>query len=230
MIVAYILCGLVALVIAYALAEMVVVHPTAGAFGTIAHSYLGPWAGFVLRWTYWAMQVIAIGGEVIAAGIYVQYWWPSLPLWLPVLLFAALALLVNAAAVSLFGEFEYWFAMIKVTAITVFILIGLAVIFLGLPHHPATGVDNLTSHGGFLPNGMTGLATAMIFVLFSYIGTEVVSVTAAESQDPRRDVPEAARQMIIRLALFYVLAVVVVVTVVPWTSPPRAVPWTRARS
>lgn len=216
-IVAYILCGLVALVIAYALAEMVVVHPTAGAFGTIAHSYLGPWAGFVLRWTYWSMQVIAIGGEVIAAGIYVQYWWPSLPLWVPVLLFAALALLVNAAAVSLFGEFEYWFAMIKVTAITVFILIGLAVIFLGLPHHPATGVDNLTSHGGFLPNGMSGLATAMIFVLFSYIGTEVVSVTAAESQNPRRDVPKAARQMITRLALFYVLAIVVVVTVVPWT-------------
>jgi len=216
-IVAYILCGLIALVIAYALAEMVVVHPTAGAFGTIAHSYLGPWAGFVLRWTYWCMQVIAIGGEVIAAGIYVQYWWPSVPLWLPVLVFAALALVVNAAAVSLFGEFEYWFAMIKVTAITVFILIGLAVIFFGLPRHPATGLHNLTAHDGFLPNGISGLATAMIFVLFSYIGTEVVSVTAAESENPQRDVPKAARRMIARLALFYVLAIVVVVTVVPWT-------------
>ena len=216
-IIAYTLCGLVALVIAWALAEMVVVHPTSGAFGTIAHAYLGGGVGFVLRWTYWAMQAIAIGGEMIAAGIYVQFWWPSLPLWLPVLVFSAVVMTVNAIAVGVFGEVEYWFAMVKVTAICLFILLGLVLIFVGLPHHPSTGVSNLHSHGGFLPHGLSGVATAMVFVMFSYIGTEVVSVTAAESEDPVRDIPRAARAMVLRLALFYILAILIVVTVVPWT-------------
>jgi AAT family amino acid transporter len=216
-IVAYTLCGLVALVIAWALAEMVVVHPTAGAFGAIAHAYLGGGVGFVLRWTYWAMQAIAIGGEMIAAGIYVKYWWPDLPLWLPVLVFSLLVLGINSLAVRAFGEFEYWFAMIKVTAISVFVLLGLVLIFVGLPDRPATGFGNLHEHGGFLPHGISGLATAMVFVLFSYIGTEVVSVTAAESENPTRDIPRAARAMVLRLALFYILAILVMVVVVPWT-------------
>jgi L-asparagine transporter-like permease len=214
---AYILCGLVALVIAWALAEMVVVHPTAGAFGAIAHNYLGAGTGFVLRWTYWAMQVIAIGGEMIAAGVYVKFWWPELPLWLPVVVFSALVLAVNAAAVHLFGSFEYWFAMIKVTAIAVFVLLGLVLVVFGLPDRPAVGTSNLLVDGGFFPNGITGLMLAMVFVLFSYIGTEVVSVTAAESENPQRDIPRAARAMVLRLALFYVLAILVVVLVVPWT-------------
>ncbi|MEV1170380.1 amino acid permease [Nonomuraea sp. NPDC049784] len=217
-IVAYVICAGVALVIGWSLAEMVVVHPEAGAFGVIAHRYLGPWAGFVVRWTYWTIQVIAIGGEVIAAGIYVQFWWPSLPLWLPVTVFSAVVLAMNAAAVKLFGEVEYWFAMIKVVAIIVFILLGVVLITVGLPGADATGVSNLTAHDGFLPNGMSGLFLAMVFVLFSYIGTEVVSVTAAESENPARDIPRAARRMITRLALFYVLAIAIVLTVVPWTT------------
>ncbi|GAA5115533.1 amino acid permease [Pseudonocardia adelaidensis] len=216
-VVAYTLCGLVALVIAWALAEMVVVHPTAGAFGSIAHAYLGAGTGFVLRWTYWAMQAIAIGGEMIAAGIYVQFWWPDLPLWLPVLVFSLVVLAVNSFAVKAFGETEYWLAMIKVSAICIFILLGVVLIVVGLPGRPATGVENLYAEGGFLPNGLPGLALAMVFVLFSYIGTEVVSVTAAESANPTRDVPRAARAMVLRLALFYILAVLVMVTVVPWT-------------
>ncbi|MFB9475826.1 amino acid permease [Nonomuraea salmonea] len=217
-IVAYVICAGVALVIGWSLAEMVVVHPEAGAFGVIAHRYLGPWAGFVVRWTYWTIQVIAIGGEVIAAGIYVQFWWPSLPLWLPVAVFSVVVLGVNAAAVRLFGEIEYWFAMIKVVAIIVFILLGLVLVTVGLPSADATGLTNLTAHDGFLPNGMSGLFLAMVFVLFSYIGTEVVSVTAAESENPVRDIPRAARRMITRLALFYVVAIAIVLTVVPWTT------------
>lgn len=216
-VIAYILCGLVALVIAWALAEMVVVHPTAGAFGSIAHAYLGAGSGFVLRWTYWAMQAIAIGGEMIAAGIYVRFWWPELPLWVPVLVFSLVVLAVNSFAVKAFGETEYWLAMIKVSAICVFVLLGAVLIVFGLPGRPATGAENLYAEGGFLPSGLPGLGLAMVFVLFSYIGTEVVSVTAAESENPTRDVPRAARAMVLRLALFYILAVLVMVTVVPWT-------------
>lgn len=216
-IVAYVVCALVALVIAWALAEMVVVHPTAGAFGAIAHMYLGGWAGFVTRWTYWTIQVIAVGGEVIAAGIYIQYWWPQIPLWLPVVVFSLAVLVVNALAVRVFGEFEYWFAMVKVAAIVVFLLLGAALIVFGLPGTHATGVHNLTAHGGFFPNGVGGLFLALVFVIFSFIGTEVVAVTAAESRDPTRDIPRAARRMVLRLVLFYVLAIGVVLCVVPWT-------------
>jgi L-asparagine transporter-like permease len=217
-IVAYVACALIALVIGWSLAEMAVVHPAAGSFGTIARQYLGAWAGFVVRWTYWTIQVIAVGGEVIAAGIYTKYWWPHLPLWVPVVVFSAVVLGVNMVAVSLFGRVEYWFSMIKVTAIIVFILLGLAYIFLGLPGHAAVGTHNIGSHGGFLPHGLSGLGLAFVFVIFSYIGTEVVAVTAAESENPTRDIPRAARRMVLRLALFYCLAIAVVVTIVPWTQ------------
>lgn len=210
--VAYVACGLIALVIGWALAEMAVVHPAAGSFGTIARHYLGPWAGFVIRWTYWTIQVIAVGGEVIAAGIYMRYWWPHLPLWAPVVVFSALILTVNAITVTVFGRFEYWFSTVKVTAIIVFILLGAAYIFLGLPGHPAVGTHNV---GDFAPNGLSGLGLAFVFVIFSYIGTEVVAVTAAESRNPTRDIPRAARRMVVRLALFYCLAIAVVVTIVP---------------
>lgn len=216
-IVAYVACGLVALVISFALAEMVVVHPDAGSFGTIAHRYLGPWAGFVIRWTYWAIQAIAIGGEMVAAGIYVQHWWPAMPLWLPVVVFSVAMLAVNAITVRLFGEIEYWFSMIKVTAISVFILVGAGYIFFGLPGHAALGTGNVTAHGGFLPNGVSGLGLAFVFVIFSFVGTEVVAVTAAEAEDPVRDIPRAARRMVVRLGLFYVAAIAIVVTIVPWT-------------
>jgi AAT family amino acid transporter len=221
-IIAYIVCGLVALVIAWALAEMVVVHPTAGAFGVLAHSYVGRWAGFVVRWTYWAIQCIAIGGEVIAAGIFVRFWWPDIPLWLSTVVFSVAILAVNAAAVNLFGKIEYWFAMIKVSAIVAFILLGLALLFFGLPGQAPLGLGNLTSEGGFMPNGIQGLLLAMVFVIFSFIGTEVVSVTAAESENPGRDVVRATRSMALRLTLFYVVAISIVLTVVPWTQTSQA--------
>nr|WP_042178370.1 amino acid permease [Kibdelosporangium sp. MJ126-NF4]CEL13142.1 D-serine/D-alanine/glycine transporter [Kibdelosporangium sp. MJ126-NF4]CTQ98830.1 D-serine/D-alanine/glycine transporter [Kibdelosporangium sp. MJ126-NF4] len=216
-ILAYVLCALVALVIAWALAEMVVVHPEAGSFGAIAQRYLGPLAGFVQRWTYWTIQVIAVGGEVVAAGLYVRFWWPQIPLWLLVVVFSVVVLGSNALAVRFFGTVEYWFAMIKVVAIVVFIGLGIVLITVGLPESPATGLANLTGHGGFLPNGVEGLLLAMVFVLFSYIGTEVVAVTAAESEQPERDIPRAARRMVLRLVLFYVISIAIVLAVVPWT-------------
>jgi amino acid transporter, AAT family len=216
-ILAYVACALVALVIAFALAEMVSVHPMTGSFGTLAHMYLGAGAGFVVRWTYWAIQVIAVGGEVLAIGIYTQYWWPNLPLWLPVAIFSVALLVINAITVSMFGEVEYWFSMVKVVAIAAFILLGAFYLFFGLPGHSSPGSGNLTAHGGFLPHGVHGLALAFVFVIFSFIGTEVVAVTAAESRNPERDIPRAARSMIARLSLFYILAIGIVVALVPWT-------------
>ncbi|MFI1799508.1 amino acid permease [Streptomyces sp. NPDC020379] len=217
-IVAYAAGAVLALALAYALAEMTVAHPGAGGFGAIAHAYLGPWAGFVQRWMYWVAQVVNIGSEVTAAGMYVRFWWPELPLWVPVVFFSLAMLLVNAASVRFFGEFEYWFAMIKVVTIVVFVLLGLACITVGLPGREPVGLGAWTEHGGFAPGGLTGLWLAMTVVTFGYMGTEAVALTAAESRDPARDIPRAARGMVLRLALFYLLAMAVVVTVAPLTG------------
>lgn len=217
-IIAYAVAAFAALALAYALAEMVVVHPEAGGFGPIAQRYLGGLAGFVQRWIYWAAQVANIGSEVVAAGLYVRFWYPQLPLWLPVVVFSVVMLAINAAAVRYFGEFEYWFALIKVVTIVVFILLGLTYIVFGLPGRPATGVSALTGHGGFLPNGLGAVWLALTAVTFSYLGTEAIGVTASESRDPGRDVPRAARNMVLRLGLFYVLGMLVVVSVLPWNQ------------
>ncbi|MFI9203997.1 amino acid permease [Streptomyces sp. NPDC053048] len=214
-IIAYAAGAVLALALAYALAEMTVVHPRAGGFGAVAHTYLGPWAGFVQRWMYWVAQVVNIGSEVTAAGMYVRFWWPQLPLWVPVVFFSVAMLLVNAASVRFFGEFEYWFAMIKIVTISVFVLLGIAFITVGLPGSDPVGLAAWTGDGGFAPGGITGLWLAMTVVTFGYMGTEAVALTAAESRDPARDIPRAARGMVLRLALFYVLAMAIVVSIVP---------------
>lgn len=215
---AYVVAALATLALAYALAEMIVVHPEAGGFGPIAHRYLGGLASFVQRWFYCATQVVNVGGEVVAAGLYVRFWYPSLPLWVPVTVFSLLLLAVNAAAVRFFGEFEYWFSMIKVVTVSVFILLGLTYMFIGLPGKEAVGAEALTAHGGFLPQGLGPVWLALTVVTFSYLGVETVALAAAESRNPTRDVPRAARGTVARLALFYVLGMFVVVSILPWNE------------
>ncbi|SDN71557.1 amino acid permease [Allokutzneria albata] len=217
-VVVYAVAAVVALALAYALAEMTAVHPEAGGFGAISHRYLGPLAGFVQRWLYIVAQVVNIGSEVVAAGLYVQFWWPDVPLWAPVVGFSVLILTVNTLSVRFFGEFEYWFAMIKVATIVVFIGIGVYFLLFGFAGHPSPGLSAVTGHGGFLPNGLGAAWLALSVVTFSYMGTEAVTLTAAESRDPERDVPRAARSMVLRLGLFYVLGTAVLVLVVPWTE------------
>src|SRR5580704_9443928 len=140
--VSYAIAGFIAVVMVFSLSEMAVVHPTAGSFGTYAETYLSPWAGFVVRYTYWFAQVIAVGGEAVAAGVYMTYWFPDVPVWLWSLGFASVLLYVNTRAVSNFGSVEYWFALIKVVAIVLFIVLGISEIF-GLGQ-PAAGFHNLT--------------------------------------------------------------------------------------
>src|SRR5579859_6244987 len=149
-ILSYLLGAGIALIMSYVLTEMAVVHPVAGAFGVYAEKYLNPWAGFSVRATYGVAQIIAIGAEVTAAGIYISYWLPNVPQWIWVVLVSAALVALNSMQVNRLGEFEYWFAMIKVTAIVAFIIVGLALIF-GLSGRPAIGLANLTQHGGFLP-------------------------------------------------------------------------------
>jgi AAT family amino acid transporter len=213
----YIIAGFIALVMVFSLSEMAVVHPAAGSFGVYAETYLNPWSGFVVRYTYWFCQVIAIGGEAVAAGIYMTYWFAEVPVWMWSVAFALVLLYVNARSVSNFGTFEYWFAMIKVSAIVLFIILGMVhILGIGVP---AVGFHNLTGlPGGFAPHGMLGIWMAVIMGVFSFNGIEVIAVTSGETQDPVKAIPAALRTMLLRLFLFYILALTIVVSFVPWTE------------
>ena len=213
----YLIGAVIALLFMGALSEMAVAHPAPGSFGVYAEMYVNPWAGFVVRYTYWACQVIAIGGEAVAIAIYCQWWFPHTPQWLWVTAFGVALLLVNASSVGSFGGVEYWLSMIKVVAIMLFIGLGIALLT-GIGHRPAIGLANLTAHGGFFAKGGAAVWTAIVFVIFSFIGTEVVAVTAGEAKDPSVAVPRAMRQVVGRLIVFYLGAMFVLVAIVPWTA------------
>jgi L-asparagine transporter-like permease len=213
----YAIAGFIALVVVFSLSEMAVAHPAAGSFGVYAETYLNPWAGFVVRYTYWAAQIIATAGESVAGGVYMTFWFPGTPVWLWSLGFGAALLMLNARSVATFGSAEYGFALIKVCAIILFIILGLSKI-LGLGSAP-TGLVNLThSPGGLLPHGLLGVWMAVIVGCFSFNGVEVIAVTSGETKNPARAIPAALRSMIFRLFVFYVISLAIIVTVSPWTD------------
>jgi len=216
-ILSYLLGAAIALIMSYVLTEMAVVHPVAGAFGIYAEKYLNPWAGFSVRATYGFAQIIAIGAEVTAAGIYISFWFPNVPQWIWLVLVSAALVALNSMQVNRLGEFEYWFAMIKVAAILAFIVLGLALIF-GVGSRHAIGLANLTQHGGFLPSGWKGVWLSLTITVTSYMGVEIIAVTAGEAQHPEVTIPRAMRNIVYRLILFYVLAIAIMVTMVPWNQ------------
>ena len=230
-IVTYLLGAVLAVIMAYALAEMAVVHPVAGSFGIYAETYLSPWAGFTVRSTYGLIQIIAIGAEVTAVAIYFSFWFPSVPAWLWIVAVSTGLITVNALQVSNFGEFEYWFALIKVVAIILFILVGFALIT-GLGPWRAIGLSNLTHYGGFFPHGLRGVWLALTLAITSYMGIEVIAVTAGEAETPETSIPRAMRTIVFRLILFYVLAITIMLAMTPWnrtgSSTITASPFVRA--
>ncbi len=215
--ISYLIAAAIAVVMVFSLSEMAVVHPTAGSFGVYAEMYIGRWAGFMVRYTYWFAQVIAIGGEAVAAGVFMQFWFPDVPVVLWATGFAAAMIWVNARSVANFGSFEYWFALIKVVAIVLFIIFGLTFILgIGVP---AIGLHNLTQlPGGFMPNGWTGVWFGVLIAIFSFYGIELIAVTSGEAEDPATAIPAALRSMALRLFLFYVLALGIMVSFLPWTE------------
>jgi AAT family amino acid transporter len=214
-ILSYLFSAVIAVIVAYSIAEMAVVHPVAGSFGVYAQTYLNDWSGFAVRATYAFVQIIAIGAEVTAVAIYCSMWFPSVSQWVWVVGVSVCLIAINAMQVGNFGEFEYWFAIIKVVAIVVFILIGLALI-IGLGPVSAVGFSNLTSHGGFLPHGLKGVWLAMTLTLTSYMGVEIIGVTAGEASQPQTTIPRAMRAVSLRLVLFYVLSMIVMLSMTPW--------------
>jgi amino acid transporter, AAT family len=180
-----------------------------------AETYLSPWSGFAVRATYGLVQIIAIGAEVTAVAIYCGFWFPHVQQWVWVA-GASLALVaINSLQVGRFGEFEYWFALIKVSAIVAFIAIGVMLIF-GVGPKPALGLSNLVVNGGFLPFGLKGVWLALTLALTSYMGVEVIAVTAGEARDPEHSIPRAMRTIVYRLIFFYVLAISAMLAMTPW--------------
>jgi amino acid transporter, AAT family len=215
-IVTYVIGAVIALVMGYALAEMAVVHPVAGSFGVFADRYLSPWFGFAVRATYAFVQILAIGAEVTAVAIYFTFWFPQVPPAVWIVAIAAALVAVNTAQVGLFGEVEYWFALVKVLAIVAFIAAGLTVIT-GLGARPAVGFRNLfDGPGGFLANGWRGVWLALTLVITSYMGIEGVAIMAGEAERPETSIPRAMRTMVLRLILFYVVAIAVMLMMTPW--------------
>ena len=211
-VVSYLIGAVVAFLMTLALGQMAVRHPTAGSFGVHAEIYQGPWAGYTVRWSYWLAQTIAVGEEVIASGIYARLWFPDVPLWVFVATFSAAIVAVNAMHVGAFGAFEYWFAMIKVVAIVLFIMFG-AALLAGFRH---VAVPGAAGYVPFAPHGVAGVWLAVVMVMFSYLGTEIVAVTSGEAKDPERAVPRALKATIGRLILFYVASMALLMGLVPW--------------
>jgi GABA permease len=215
--IAYALCGFLVIMVMRMLAEMAVANPSTGSFADYARDALGGWAGFSVGWLYWYFWVIIVGFEAIAGAKIVQYWIPGVPLWLVSLILMGAMTATNLFSVSSFGEFEFWFAGIKVAAIIVFLVIGVAYVF-GLWPGKSMDFSNLTAHGGFLPHGALGSTAAIVTVIFSMTGAEVATIAAAESKDPEKAVAKAANSVIMRILIFYVGSIFLLTVILPWND------------
>ena len=213
-ILSYAIGGLITLLLMGCLAEMTVAHPTTGSFGAYAEHYLSPLAGFLVRYAYWSAVVLAVGTEVTAVAEYMRFWLPDIPSWIWVVLFSGALIGVNAMSVKAFGTVEYWFSAIKIFAIVGFIVLGSYLVW-GSPD-PAYGTQNLTAHGGFMPNGWWGMWVAVVISIFSYLSVEMIAVAAGEAENPVQAVRKAFRATIARLVVFYLLSLTLIVCIVPW--------------
>lgn len=212
----YTLCGLLIILVMRMLGEMAAANPTTGSFADYAAQALGGWAGFSVGWLYWYFWVIVVGFEAVA-GAKVLTYWVHAPLWLMSLCLMTMMTATNLFSVSSFGEFEFWFAGIKVATIVVFLLLGIAFV---VGFWPGRHMDfgNLTSHGGFFPKGVGAVFAAIVVVIFSMTGTEVVTIAAAESRNPEQAIQRAMNSVVARIAIFFVGSVFLIVVILPWNG------------
>lgn len=216
----YALVGLLVVLVMRMLGEMAAANPTSGSFSAYADRALGRWAGFSIGWLYWFFWVVVLAVEATAGAKILEGWIPAVPQWAWALIVMIVLTVSNLASVASYGEFEFWFAGIKVVAITAFIGIGLLAVFGILPgvHSDTAGLSNLTAHGGFLPNGPGTILTGVLMVVFSFMGSEIVTLAAGESENPQRAVTKATNSVIWRIAVFYLGSIFIVLTLLPWNS------------
>ncbi|MCD0472472.1 amino acid permease [Flavobacterium sp. JAS] len=220
----YAVAGIIAFFIMRQLGEMVVEEPVSGSFSHFAYKYCGSFAGFASGWNYWILYILVSMAELTAIGVYVQFWWPEIPLWASSLFFFLVINALNFASVKVYGETEFWFSIIKVVAIIAMILFGTYLLISGTGGEHAT-IHNLYNDGGFFPKGFfektstgdfQGLLTAMALIMFSFGGLELIGITAAEAENPEKNIPKATNQVIYRILIFYVGALVILFALSPW--------------
>ncbi|GHE90349.1 amino acid permease [Streptomyces spiralis] len=218
LILAYAIAGLVIFFIMRALGELLMYRPVSGSFSEYAREFIGPFAGFVTGWTYWLFWVVTGITEVTAAAAYMTYWW-DIPQWLSALVFTVVLYGANLISVKLFGELEFWFSMVKVTAIIGMILICAGILTIGFSDAGDTAsVAHLWNEGGFFPHGVGSTLMTLQMVMFAFLAVELVGVTAGESKDPKTVLPRAINTVPWRIAVFYVGALIMILSVVPWTN------------
>lgn len=199
------------------LGELLLSNLNYHSFVDFVQDYLGDMAAFITGWTYWFCWISIAMADLTAVGLYTQYWLPGVPQWVPGLIALIVLLIMNLATVKLFGELEFWFALIKVIAILALIAIGLVMIFKGFPTSSgASSFTNLWSHGGMFPNGMHGFILSFQMVVFAFVGIELVGLTAGETENPEKVIPKAINNIPIRVLLFYIGALLVIMSIYPW--------------
>ena len=225
----YMIIGFVLFFVMRALGELLLSNLNYKTFGDIAKDNIGPWAGFFVSWNYWFSWVIACIADLVAITAYVQYFNPDVPIWLPSAITALALLILNLQPVKAFGETEFWFAIIKIVAILALIVVGLILIFTGYesPSGNHAQVSNLWNYGGFFPTGLSGFILGFQMGIFAFIGIELVGTTAAETENPHKNLPSAINSIILRILVFYVGALSVIMMVTPWVDiDPETSPFT----
>ena len=214
--VAYVIAGFLAILVMQMLGEMGTVSPASGSFSEYAEHGIGRWAGFTQGWIYWLATVAVLGAEITGAAGFIGAWFGVTP-WMPAAICVAIFGIINLLHVRNFGEFEYWFAAIKVIVIVAFLIIGALLIFGLLPGHTFIGTEVFLADG-FMPNGLGGVAAALLAVAFAFGGIEVVAIASAESEDPKRSLVNAVRSTILRISVFYLGSVLVITFLLPYSS------------
>lgn len=214
----YMLIGFMLFFVMRAMGELLLSNLKYKSFSDFAADLLGPWAGFFTGWTYWFCWVVTGVADIVAISSYFQFWFPDFSIWLSALLCVAAFLLLNIATVKLFGEMEFWFAIIKIVAIIALIAVGLLLLFshYRLPDGSHAALSNIWSHGGMFPTGITGCFAGFQIAVFAFVGIELVGTAAAETHDPHRSLPKAINSIPLRIIMFYVLALTVIMAVMPW--------------
>ncbi|MGY4491874.1 GABA permease [Pseudomonas sp. TE3610] len=216
---AYAAAGTLVVLVMRMLAEMAIAQPDTGSFSTYADRAIGHWAGFTIGWLYWWFWVLVIPLEANAAAGILHAWFPDIAVWAFTLVITLILTGTNLLNVKNYGEFEFWFALIKVIAIIGFIVLGAAAVFGFVPGSQVSGVSHIVDTVGFMPNGLGAVVAAMLTTMFSFMGTEIVTIAAAESKDPGKQITKATNSVIWRIFLFYLVSIFLVVALVPWNNP-----------
>ena len=217
-ILAYLIVGIALFFVMRALGELLLSKGGYSSFTEFATEYIGEWAGYITGWTYWFCWIMTAMADIIAVGMYMQYWF-DIPQWIPAILCLVVLLVLNLLTVKLFGELEFWFALIKIITIVALIVIGVVLLIVGFETDSGkVAVSNLWEHGGLFPNGVSGFLMAFQLVVFAFVGVELIGVTASETAKPQKNIPSAINKIPFRILLFYVGALFVILTINPWDT------------